>query len=76
MKLIILGGGHLTVKKLKVSKGITSSAFVEQSPDNAAILEKLKERSSKIVWADALGRIEWADARGNLLLWFLTNSIE
>lgn len=76
MKLIVLGGGHIVIKKIKISKGITSAAFIDRDPDNSAILEKLKERSSKIVWIDALGRIEWSDNRGNILLWFLTDDNE
>lgn len=76
MKLIILGAGHVTVKKLKISKGITAADYTTQDSNNTAILNKLKERSSKVVWANDLGRIEWADNRGNLVTWFLTNGIE
>ena len=52
MKLIVLGGGALQVKRIKLSKGITSTDFVNTVENGAAILEKLKERSNKIVWAN------------------------
>lgn len=73
MKLIVLGGGALQIKRIKLSKGIASTDFVNTIENGATILEKLKERSNKIVWANREGRIEWADRYGNLYLWFLTN---
>lgn len=73
MKLIVLGGGAVQIKNIKITKGITSEDFVNTVTNGAAILEKLKERSSKISWANELGKIDWTDRRGNLILWFLTN---
>lgn len=73
MKLIVLGGGALQIKRIKLSKGIDSTDFVNTVENGAAILEKLKERSNKVVWVNLEGRIEWADRYGNSYLWFLTN---
>lgn len=73
MKLIVLGGGALQIKRIKLSKGMNSTDFANTVENGAAILEKLKERSNKIVWANQTGRIEWADRYANLYLWFLTN---
>ena len=73
MKMIVLGGGNLLVKRIRISKGMTAADFVAGTVDGAAILEKMKERSARIRWADDFGAISWVDSRNNLLNWFLTN---
>jgi hypothetical protein len=73
MKMIVLGGGNLLVKRIRISKGMTAADFVASTVDGAAILEKMKERSARIRWADDFGAISWVDSHNNLLNWFLTN---
>lgn len=69
MKLIVLGGGALQVKNIRLSKGLFADDFVNRIENGAEILAKLKERSNRIKWADAIGRIDWSDTRG-LISWF------
>ena len=71
MKLIILGGGAIQVKNIRLSKGMTASRFVNSVENGADILTKLKERSNRINWANLTGKIEWTDNRGTIQ-WFLT----
>lgn len=70
MKIISLGGGALTVKNIRISRGMTADAFVSSTEFGTEILEKLKKRSARILWGDELGRIDWADRLG-LVNWFL-----
>lgn len=75
MKMIVLGGGNLLVKKIRISKGMTAVDFVASTVDGLAILEKMKERSAYIRWADNFGAINWVDSRNNLIKWSLTNQV-
>lgn len=73
MKLVILGGGAILVKNIKLSKGVTAATFMNQVEDGAAIFEKLRQRTGRINWATPLGRIEWIERRNrnNTISWFL-----
>lgn len=73
MKLIILGGGALQVKNIKLSKGMTAAAFMNQVEGGEAIFEALRRRTGRLNWADPLGRIDWIERRNrnNAITWFL-----
>lgn len=73
MKMIVLGGGNLLVKRIRISKGMNTLDFVTNTVDGALILEKMKERSARIRWADDFGTINWVDSRNNLIKWSMTN---
>lgn len=69
MKIIILGGGALQVKNIRLSKGMSPELFVSNIENGLEILDKLKERSNKINWADVLSKLSWADQAGSIA-WF------
>lgn len=72
MKMIVLGGGALQVKNIKMSKGMSAAAFVEQVDDGLAIFAALRRRTGRINWANPLGNIEWVERRNrnNIITWF------
>lgn len=73
MRMIVLGGGSLIMKKIRISKGILPAEFENTNVDGAQIIARLKERSSRLNWANDIGRIDWVNQRGELILWFLSD---
>lgn len=74
MRMIVLGGGALIIKKIKLSKGMTPAEFESLNENGADIIARLKERSNRLNWTDGIGRIDWVNHRGELILWFLSDA--
>lgn len=77
MKLIVLGGGGLQLKTIKLSKGMTFDAFLNLVPDGDDIITELMRQSDRIKWADLLGNLDWCRNKDFLepIPWHLGSAI-
>lgn len=64
MKIISLGGGAATVKRIRLS-GSLMEQFINNNEDGEAIWNRLISPSPVFGWEDAIGEFSWGESADN-----------